>query len=104
MQLQHVASKALLLRLLMLSMALLLYPAPLHHNLAFNGLAKAAMVFWGHCAGVLARLALMSLPALRWRHCQHHAVVVASIAPAYHVGFLRSGQCSIALASLPALR
>jgi hypothetical protein len=103
-------------------------------ELAFEGLAGAALVFAGvalafcpHCAGAIASIvllslspvlhqqhcpcrvgafalvALASLPSLpspclqhwelvsaqsrnscdkRWRHCQHHAIIVAGIAPA----------------------
>jgi hypothetical protein len=57
-----------------LPMASLLYLALVHSNLAFHGLAKAAMAFFG--------IALVSLIALHWRHCQHQAVLVAGIAPA----------------------
>jgi hypothetical protein len=44
-------------------MASLLYLALVHGNFAFNSLAKAAMVFFWRCAGVLACIALVSLPA-----------------------------------------
>jgi hypothetical protein len=59
----HVVGKALLLCSTSLPVALLLYLASAHSNLAFNGLAKAAMAFFWRCAGVLARIALASLPA-----------------------------------------
>jgi hypothetical protein len=45
MQLQQVASEALLLRSSMLPVALLLYLALFHSNMAFDGLAKAALAF-----------------------------------------------------------
>ncbi len=96
-------------------MASLLFLALAHSNLAFDGLAKAAMAFFWLCTGVLARIALTSLPAsscphhwhcasicrvglqrsgrghagvcqycacvfpaLRWRHCQHRAVILVA--------------------------
>ncbi len=63
----------MLLRSLLLPMALLLYPALVNNDLAFDGLAKAAMAFFG--------VLLASSPALRWHHCQRQAVLVAGIAP-----------------------
>jgi hypothetical protein len=60
---QHVAGEALLSLSSLSTMAWLLYPVLAHSYLTFNGLAKAAMAFFWHCAGVLARIALASLPA-----------------------------------------
>ncbi len=108
MQLRHVVGRASLSRSTSLPMASLLYPALAHSNLAFNGLAKAAMAFFWRCAGVFARIAL--------GHCQHQAVLVASVAPAlllswpskvrpmprWHLPALRLCFARIALASLPA--
>ncbi len=48
--------------------------------LAFDGLAKAAMAFFWHCAGVLARIALASLPASSCPCCWRCAGVVAKLA------------------------
>jgi hypothetical protein len=62
-QSQHTVGEALLWCSMLLPVALLLYPALAHSNLAFNNLAKAAMAFYWRCAGVLARIALASLPA-----------------------------------------
>jgi hypothetical protein len=37
----------------------------------------------GQCsAGIFVGIALASLPALCWHHCQHHAVIVAGVMPA----------------------
>ncbi len=80
MQSQHNIGEALLWCSMLLPMALLLYPALAHSNLAFNNLAKAAMAFYWRCAGVLARIALASLPA---SSCPCHwccASVVAKLA------------------------
>jgi hypothetical protein len=57
-----------------------LYPASAHSDSAFNGLAKAAMAFLQHCAGVLARIALTSLPASSCPCCRRCASVVAKLA------------------------
>ncbi len=62
-----------------------LYPALAHSNLAFNGLAKAAMAFFWRCAGVLARIALASLPASSCpchRHCTSIVTKLAFKGPA----------------------
>jgi hypothetical protein len=64
----------------LLPVALLLYPASAHSDLAFDSLAKAAMAFLRHCAGVLARIALASLPASSCPCCQHCTGVVAELA------------------------
>jgi hypothetical protein len=72
-QLQHVAGEASLLCSSLLPMASLLYLASAHGDLAFNGLAKAAMAFFG--------VALVSLPALHWHHCQRGAVFVTGVVP-----------------------
>jgi hypothetical protein len=101
-QSRHVAGEALLLRSSLLPMALSLYTALVHSDLAFNGLAEAAMAFslasrWHPCpyhAGVITSIELSSSPALRRRRCR--------------VCLQRSGRCrlafaGIALASLPAL-
>jgi hypothetical protein len=61
-------------------MALSLYPALAHSNLAFDGLAKAAMSFFWHCTGVLACIALASSPASSCPRHQHCASVVAELA------------------------
>jgi hypothetical protein len=79
-QLQHVAREALLLSSLSLPVALLLYPLLVYGNLAFNGLAEAAMVFFWHCAGVLAHIALASLPVSSCPCCQSCAGIVAELA------------------------
>jgi hypothetical protein len=110
-QMRHVAGEASLPCLLLLPVALSLYTALVHSNLAFNGLAEAAMAFslasrWHPClhhAGIIASIKLSLLPALR-RHCPR-------------VCLRRSGRCSagicwhcagilacIVLVSLPALR
>ncbi len=73
--------------------------------LAFDGLAKAAMAFYWHCAGVLARIALGSLPASSCPCCWCCVGVVAELAfevrpvPRKH---LRLCFARIPLASLPA--
>ncbi len=79
-QSQHVAGEALLLRSLSLPVASLLYPALAHSDLAFDSLAKAAMAFFWRCAGVLARIALASLPASSCPCCWHCAGIVAELA------------------------
>ncbi len=98
-----------MLRSLSSPVASLLYPASAHSDLAFDGLAKAAMAFFG--------VALVSLPALHWYHCQRQAVLVAGIAPAllpswplkvrpvprWHLPALPWHFARITLASLPAL-
>ncbi len=82
MQSQHIAGEALLSRSLLLPMALLLYPASAHSNLAFDGLAKAAMAFFFLFSYLsFFGVALVSLPASHWCHRQHQAVLVAGIAP-----------------------
>ncbi len=85
MQSRHIAGEASLLRSLLSSVASLLYPALAHSNLAFNGLAKAAIVLFfflfslflalrwcpcPHCTGVIASVKLSLLPVLRRRCCQ----------------------------------
>jgi hypothetical protein len=122
-QLQHVVSEALLWCSTLLPVALLLYPVLAHSNLAFNGLAKAAMAFFWCCAGVLARIALASLPAsscpCHWHctsvfaelafegpagvvlafagialaFCPHHAGVIASIVLLSLLPVLRRCHC-----------
>ncbi len=77
---QPVAGEALLLRSLSSPVALLLYPALAHSDLAFDGLAKAAMAFFWRCAGVLARIALASLPASSCPRCRCCTGVVAELA------------------------
>jgi hypothetical protein len=109
MQLRHVVSEALLWCSTLSPVAFSLYPALAHRNLAFDGLAKAAMaLFFG--------VALVSLPPLHWHHCQRQAVLVTSIAPAllpswplkvrpvprWRLPALRLCFSRIALASLPA--
>jgi hypothetical protein len=79
MQPRHIAGEALLSRSLLLPVASLLYPALVHSNLAFDGLAKAAMAFFFLS---FFGIALVSLPALHWCHCQNQAVLVPGIAPA----------------------
>ncbi len=87
MQSQHIVGEALLSCSTSLPMASLLYPASADSNLAFNGLAKAAMAFflvlrWCpclHCTGIIASVRLSLLPALH-RHC-------------CRVGLRRSGRC-----------
>jgi hypothetical protein len=90
-------------------MALLLYPLSAHSNLAFDGLAKAAMAFF-----FLVSLFL----ALRWCPCPHCTGIIASIKlsllPALcrcccRVGPRRSGRysagiCRSCAGVLPALR
>jgi hypothetical protein len=56
-------------------MALLLYLASFHSDLAFDGLAKAAMVFCWRCAGILACIALAKLQASCCHCCWHCAGV-----------------------------
>jgi hypothetical protein len=80
MQSQHVASEASFSRSMSLPVALLLYPALAHSDLAFDGLAKAAMVVYWCCAGVLARIALVSLSASSCPCCRRCAGVVAELA------------------------
>ncbi len=80
MQLQHVNGEVSLLYSSLLPMASSLYPALLHSDLAFNGLAEAAMAFIWHCAGVLAGIALASLPAPSCPCCQCCTGVVAELA------------------------
>ncbi len=80
MQSRHVVGEALLWCSTLSPMALLLYPASAHSNLAFDGLAKAAMAFFWRCAGVLARIALASLPASSCPCCRHCTSVVAKLA------------------------
>jgi hypothetical protein len=62
----------------------------------------------GQCrAGVFAGVALASLPALRWRHCQHCVVVAASIALALlpllhrHLCPCHAGVVALVLPALP---
>jgi hypothetical protein len=107
MQSRHIVGEALLLHSTLSPVALSLYLALAHSDLAFNDLAKAAMAFLRHCAGVLACIALASLPAS----------LVAGVAPALLLSWLskvqplprwrllvlRSHFACIALASLPAL-
>jgi hypothetical protein len=75
-QLQHVISEALLLHSTSSLVASSLYPALAYSDLAFDGLAKAAMAFFWCCAGVLARL----LPASSCPCCQCCTSVVAKLA------------------------
>jgi hypothetical protein len=114
MQLRQVAGEASLLRLSLSPVASLLYPASAHSNLAFYGLAEAVMALFFFC--FFFGVALVSLPALHWRCCQHQAVFVAGIAPALLLSWplkVWPVQCwrlpvlcwcfaRIALASLPA--
>ncbi len=60
--------------------ALLLYPAFAHSDLAFDGLAKAAMAFFWRCAGVFTHIALASLPASSCPCCRRCTSVVAELA------------------------
>jgi hypothetical protein len=69
MQLRHVAGEALLAR-----------SALAHSNLAFDGLAEAAMAFFQCCTGVLARIALASLPTSSCPCCRSCAGIVAKLA------------------------
>ena len=107
-QSQHVTGEASLSRSTLSPVASLLYPASAYSNLAFDGQAKAAMAFFG--------IALVSLPTLHWRHCQHQAVLVADVVPAllpswhskvqlvprWRLPAMRSRFACIVLASLPA--
>jgi hypothetical protein len=79
-QSRHVTGEASLSHSSLLPMASSLYPASAHSNLAFGGLAKAAMTFFLRCAGVLARIALASLPVSSCPCCRHCAGVVAKLA------------------------
>jgi hypothetical protein len=79
-QSQHIAGEASLSCSSLSPMALLLYPASAHSNLAFNGLAKAAMAFFQCCAGVLTCIALASLPASSCPCCRRFAGIVAKLA------------------------
>jgi hypothetical protein len=79
-QSRHVIGEALLWCSMLSPVALLLYPASAHSDLAFDGLAKAAMAFFWRCTGVLARIALASLPASSCPHCRHCASIVAKLA------------------------
>jgi hypothetical protein len=80
MQLQHVAGEASLSCSSFLPVALMLYPASAHSDLAFDSLAEASMAFFQCCAGILARIALASLPASSCPCCQHCAGIVAKLA------------------------
>ncbi len=109
MQLRHVIGEAFLVRSTLLPVALSLYPASAHSDWAFNSLAKAAMAFFG--------VALVSLPALHWHHCQRQAVLVTGVAlvllpswplkvrpvPRWRLQALCWRFAHIALLSLPAL-
>jgi hypothetical protein len=79
-QSRHLAGEASLLRSSLSPVALLLYPASAHSNLAFDGLAKAAMVFFQCCAGILACIALASSPASSCPRCRHCTGIVAKLA------------------------
>ncbi len=97
-------------------MASLLYLASAHSDLAFNGLAKAAMALFFSFLSFFG-VALVSSPASHWRHRQRQAVLVAGIAPALSPSWPSKvqpvqrwrlpalGWCfaRIVLASLPAL-
>jgi hypothetical protein len=80
MQSRHVAGEASLLRSSASPVALSLYPSSTHSDLAFNGLAKAAMAFFQCCAGVFARIALASLPASSCPCCRRCTGIVAELA------------------------
>jgi hypothetical protein len=67
--------EALLLCSSSLPVALLPYPVLFHGNLAFDGSAYIALA-------AIANVALAALPVIHLRHCKHHAVTVARIAPA----------------------
>jgi hypothetical protein len=75
-QSQHVLGEASLSCLTSLPVALLLYPASAHSNYGLwqSGKGSDCIFFFG--------VALVSSLALRWRHCQHQAFLVASVAPA----------------------
>jgi hypothetical protein len=68
---------ALLLWSSFLPVASSLYPALFHSNFAFDGPADAVLASlpalcwrpWPHCAGVIANIALLLLPALHRHHC-----------------------------------
>jgi hypothetical protein len=79
-QSRHVSSESLLLRSLLSPVVSLLYLASAHSNLAFNGLAEAAMAFFWRCAGVLARITLPSLPLLSCPCCRRCAGIVTKLA------------------------
>jgi hypothetical protein len=118
-QLQHVAGEVSLLRSSLSPVASSLYLASAHSDFAFNGLAKAAMAFFWRCAGVLARIALASLPVSscpRRRRCTSVVAELAFEGPAgtalafagvalafrpYCAGVIAS---IVLLSSLPALR
>ncbi len=78
-QSRHVAGEAMLSRSSPSPMASSLYPASAHSDLAFDGLAKAAMAFFQRCAGVLA-CTLASSPASSCPCCRRCAGVVAELA------------------------
>jgi hypothetical protein len=80
MQSQHNVGEALLWCSSLLPVASSLYPAFAHSNLAFDGLAKAAMAFFWRCAGVLARITLASLPASSCPCCRRCTSIVAELA------------------------
>jgi hypothetical protein len=67
---------------LSLPVASLPYPALFHGDLAFDGLADAALASCRHCADVLARIVPASLPALRCCCCRHCIGVIALAAQA----------------------
>jgi hypothetical protein len=79
-QSQHVASEALLSRSSLSPVALSLYPALAHSDLAFDGLAEAAIAFFQCCTGVLTRIALALLPASSCPCFRHCANIVAELA------------------------
>ncbi len=79
-QSQHDAGEASLSRSLSLPVASLLCPASAHSDLAFDGLAKAAIALFWRCTGVLARIALASLLASSCPCCRRCTGVVAKLA------------------------
>jgi hypothetical protein len=79
-QSQHINGEVSLSRSTSPPVALLLYLALAHSILAFHGLAEAAMAFFWRCAGVLARIALASLPASSCPCCRRCAELVAKLA------------------------
>jgi hypothetical protein len=99
-QLRHVAGEASLSRSSLSPVALSLSPASAHSDLAFNSLAKAAMAVFRHCAGVLARIALASLPASSCPRCRRCAGVVADLTFKGPVGTALA-FASVALAFCP---
>ncbi len=79
-QSRHVTGEASLLRSSLLPVASSMYLALAHSDLTFDSLAEAAMAFFWHCNGVLARIALASLPASSCPCCWRCTSIVAKLA------------------------